>query len=102
MYTVYAKQDGAKALYTLATAPTFGKALKAAKPFRDSRPIGWRTGVGVMHFVDIVAPTAEEADVLAVWQDKAARGEVNPPTWTGSSYCSDNDDEEEDEEEDEE
>lgn len=99
MYTVYAKQDGAKALYTLATAPTFSKALKAAKPFRDSRPIGWRTGVGGIHQLLVTAePTEEVADVLLVWQDKAARGEVNPPAWTGSSYCSDDDDEEEDEE----
>jgi hypothetical protein len=99
MYTVYAKQDGAKALYTLATAPTFGEARKAAQPFRDTRPTGWRAGVGVMHFVDVVAPTAEEADVLAVWQDRVARGEVNPPIWTGSTYCSDDNDQEDEDEE---
>ena len=72
MYTVYAKQNGATALYTLATAPTLGAAFRAARPFRDCSPDGWRTGIGKVFFVS--APTFDVAEVLAKWHTDADAG----------------------------
>ena len=78
MYTVYAKQNGATALYTLATAPTLGAAMRAAVPFRDCVPTGWRTGVGgIGRPLVTTVPTPDVAEVLAKWQADVDAGVDN-------------------------
>jgi hypothetical protein len=80
MHTIYAKQDGATALYPLATAPTLGAAFRAARPFRDCSPTGWRTGILHNRDKSLAEPTPDVAEVLAKWQaDTAAGVDKNAP-----------------------
>jgi hypothetical protein len=78
MFTVYAKQDGATALYTLATVPTFKDALRACAPFRKCNPDGWKAGVGGIAGVPLAVtePTAEVATLIAQWKADAEAGTV--------------------------
>jgi hypothetical protein len=82
MYTVYAKQDGAPALYTLATVPTFKDALRVCGPFRKCNPNGWRAGFGGIAGVPlaITEPTAEVAALIAKWKADAEAGTVKAST----------------------
>jgi len=82
MFTVYAKQDGATALYTLATVPTFKDALRACAPFRKCNPDGWRAGFGGIAGVPlaITEPTADVAALIAQWKADAEVGTVKAST----------------------
>jgi hypothetical protein len=82
MYTVFAKQRGATALYTLATVPTFKDALRACAPFRKCNPDGWVAGFGGIGGVPlaITEPTAEVAALIAKWKTDAEAGTVKAST----------------------
>ncbi len=76
MKFIFARRDGEKALYQVATAPTLGEAFRVAGTFRKCSPDGWRAGIANASD-GLTYPSPEVADVLSKWTADAQAGKVN-------------------------